>query len=353
MLKTTPAVFAVGDEYQIMVVTEAPCLFWVRVGDCEYFDESNGILRSLSDLHRVCVPMSELDREKAYTVCVRPIVERKPYFTETENVRKFSFAFRPVGVGAARAYHISDAHDRIEEPVAAARAFGDPDFLILNGDVLNHSGDPSKFDNIYVICEALTKGEIPVVFSRGNHDLRGNFAERFAEYTPCDRGNTYYTFRLGGVWGVVLDCGEDKDDDHAEYGHTVCCHAFRQRQTAFLETLTVPDDPSIHTRLVIVHNPFTRQDKAPFNIEKDLYTRWADVISERVRPHVMICGHVHALGVHPVQGDYDHLGQPCTLVTAAKPGDGYFAGGGFVFSEEGIAVTFTDNLGNTLENHSL
>ena len=110
MLKTTPAVFAVGDEYQIMVVTEAPCLFWVRVGDCEYFDESNGILRSLSDLHRVCVPMSELDREKAYTVCVRPIVERKPYFTETENVRKFSFAFRPVGVGAARAYHISDIH---------------------------------------------------------------------------------------------------------------------------------------------------------------------------------------------------------------------------------------------------
>ena len=58
MLKTAPAVFAVKHSYQIMVSTTVPALFWVRVGDTEYFDESNGIMRSLSDLHRVCVPMS-------------------------------------------------------------------------------------------------------------------------------------------------------------------------------------------------------------------------------------------------------------------------------------------------------
>ena len=66
--------------------------------------------------------------------------------------------------------------------MAAAKAFGDIDFLILNGDILDHSGDPSKFANIYIICSEITGGNIPVVFSRGNHDLRGNYAEKFADY---------------------------------------------------------------------------------------------------------------------------------------------------------------------------
>ena len=34
----------------------------------------------------------------------------------------------------------------------AAKAFGKIDLLILNGDVIDHSGDPEKFTNIYEIC---------------------------------------------------------------------------------------------------------------------------------------------------------------------------------------------------------
>lgn len=33
MFKTAPAVFAVGDSYQIMVTVTAPALFSVKVGD--------------------------------------------------------------------------------------------------------------------------------------------------------------------------------------------------------------------------------------------------------------------------------------------------------------------------------
>ena len=77
MLKTAPAVFAVEQNYQIMVATTKAALFSVRVGDEEYFDESNGIVRSLCDLHRVIVPMAALDAAKEYTVCVRALIERK------------------------------------------------------------------------------------------------------------------------------------------------------------------------------------------------------------------------------------------------------------------------------------
>lgn len=231
MLKTLPAVFAVDKSYQIMVQLQSEALVYIKIGDKTYCDDSNGIMNSLSPIHRVRVPMEVLDQEKQYTVCIRPIVVRKPYFTETNTPVEFHLDFAPVPEKNIRVYHISDAHNEIDMPVKAAKAFGKIDLLILNGDVIDHSGDPEKFTNIYEICAQLTQGCVPVVFSRGNHDMRGKFAEKFADYTPSHHKNTYYTFRLGGIWGVLLDCGEDKMDDHPEYGYTVACHAFRERQS--------------------------------------------------------------------------------------------------------------------------
>ena len=181
MLKTLPAVFAVDKSYQIMVQLQCEALVFIQIGNKTYYDDSNGIMNSLSPIHRVCVPMEVLDQEKQYTVCIRPIVERKPYFTETKEPVAYPFAFAPVPETNVRVYHISDAHNAIDRPVTAAKTFGKIDLLILNGDVIDHSGDPEKFTNIYEICAQLTQGCVPVVFSRGNHDMRGKFAEKFAD----------------------------------------------------------------------------------------------------------------------------------------------------------------------------
>ncbi len=347
MLKTAPAVFAVGKTYQIMAAVTVPALFSVRVGEQTYYDAANGIMCSLSEMHRVSVPMEALDKAGEYTVCVRPLIERKPYFTETAPEEMYTYAFHPVPQSGARAYHIADAHNRIEEPIRAARVFGDIDFLIFNGDVIDHSGDPSKFSNIYEICAALTGGAKPAVFSRGNHDMRGNFAEKFAEYTPNDRGNTYYTFRLGSIWGVVLDCGEDKPDHHPEYGYTVACHAFREQQTAFLKEAIARaneeyDAKGVATRIVVVHNPFTCTHPAPFDIEREIFDEWTNLLRTYIHPHVMICGHLHRLEI---------LGSdnaPCMVVSGSKPGENYFAGCGYVFNGENVEVIFTDSNGEIL-----
>ena len=64
MIKTSPAVFAVGDRYQIMVEVQSPSLMSVRVGQQTYYDETNGIMNSLSPIHRVQVPMEVLDEAK-------------------------------------------------------------------------------------------------------------------------------------------------------------------------------------------------------------------------------------------------------------------------------------------------
>ncbi len=358
MLKTAPTVFAVGNDYQIMFEVEKESLVSIRVGEETYFDESNGIMNSLSSMHRVTVPSALLDKEKKYTICIRPLIERKPYFTETEEIVEFDYNFKPVPESNIRAYHLSDTHNRIAEPVGAAKVFSNIDFLILNGDILDHSGDPSKFANIYMICSEITGGSIPVVFSRGNHDLRGNYAERFADYTPSQNRNTYYSFRIGSIWGLVLDCGEDKDDSKDEYGFTVACHPFRLRQTEYLKSVIANADKEynaqgVKTRIVISHNPFTENHPYPFNIEKDIFTDWATLLKEHVKPDVMICGHTHKLSVFYPNIEDNYIKRPCPVVVGSEPYEDRFIGCGYIFGDDKIDVVFNDNLGNTISTHTL
>lgn len=356
MLKTAPVVFAVENEYQIMVYTTESCLFWVEVeGEC-YYDESNGIMRSFKEIHRATVPMDVLDKAGSYKVCVRPIIERKPYFTETEPVMTYEYPFYPVKGDKVRAYHIADGHNHVAEPIAAAKAYGEVDFLILNGDDIDHSGDPSKFEVIYQICDGIVGGTKPVIFSRGNHDLRGDFAESFADYTPNHLGNTYYTVRLGNLWFVLLDCGEDKPDDHPEYGFTVACHVFRKRQTEFLKKVLAKKEfeaEGIEKRLVITHNPFTYVIEHPFDIEQDIYKEWIGLLNE-MKLDALLAGHLHEVKMVQPGDDYDsHKMQKFPAIIASLLDGDYYAGCGLEFSKDGIEVTITDSEGKVLEKHQL
>ncbi|MBO5859381.1 MAG: metallophosphoesterase [Clostridia bacterium] len=360
--KHNPAVFAVNKHYQIMMPCEKACLFFVRVGDKYYYDESNGIMCSRNKIHKVEVPANELDNAKQYTVCIRPIIWRKAYFSKTKTVVEKTFRFYPIPENNIRAYHISDAHNNINEPIKAAEAFGEIDFLILNGDVIEDSSNPSKFMNIFEICSKLTKGEKPSIFSRGNHDLRGNYAEKFASYTPAHNGNTYYSFRIGNIWGILLDCGEDKNDNHPEYGFTVACHPFRKRQTEFLKSIienkeTEYDAKDVRHKIVISHNAFSHRYHSPFDIEQDIFADWTKLLRENVKPEIMICGHAHELNIYyPDNTEWNTNGSVCPVVigsTIKKSKPVYFAGCGYIFSDDKIEIIFTDSNGETLGKESL
>ena len=298
-LRITPAVFAVHDKYQIMVPVISELLFWVTVDGVDYYDHSNGIVRSNTRMHRVSVPMEALDRAGEYTVNYRRIKDRKPYFATTFEPEHATYKFYPVRTdGPINIYHLSDTHGSFTAPSKAGTFYGDDiDLFILNGDIMDHSGDVKNFDLIFRLCEAITGGEHPCVFSRGNHDLRGYCAENIAEYTPSENGNSYYTFRLGKIWGIVMDCGEDKPDDHAEYGHTVSCHQFRLEETEWLDKVVKDKEylaDGVEYRFVVVHCPFTFTNRPPFDIEQPLFTQWLDTLNEHIKPQLMIAGHHHA-----------------------------------------------------------
>lgn len=356
---TAPAVYAVGSDYQIFVPVTDESLMWVKVGSETYYDHSNGVLRSHSSTHRMIVPMAVLDAEKEYTICFRTVNERKPYRSDVSDVECVTFPFRPVTGPEIRIYHIADAHNCVTAPVAAGSYFGnDLDLLVLNGDVPEDSGNIGNFKTIHEIAGQLTKGSIPAVFSRGNHDTRGIYAEALAEHTACNNGVSYYTFRLGPLWGIVMDCGEDKCDDHEEYGHTICCEAFRQQETAYLKQVIANAEKEyaadgIQYKVVISHVPFGSNLEAPFDIEIETYREWCRLLKEYVKPHLMMAGHIHnAYVVHP--GDpKDHNGVPCPMAVLSKKKGGepgYFAGGAVTLSPEQIEILVTDMEKNILSS---
>ena len=353
VLNHDPAVFAVGNNYKIFVPVAEACLMWIRVGDECYYDHSNGVLRSAVTIHKITVPSEALDKEKKYTVCYRKMIERKPYFSKTGDIEEIEYSFRPIEKLPIRIFQIADAHGMIDPPVGAAKKFeeefGKIDLLVLNGDVISHSGAAENFDAFYSISSAVTKGEIPIVFSRGNHDTRGIYAESIEDYSPTDGGRSYFTFRLGPLWGIVLDFAEDKPDDHPEYGNTICAHAFRKEETAFLEAVTENgkehfDAKGIRLRIVISHAPFTKRCAPPFNIEEDIAAYWAKLLRERVSFDLMLAGHTHTLDISLPGSELDAFGQPCPLVIGSKPDvkQNTFIGSGVIMDKDETLVVFCD-----------
>ncbi len=354
-----PTIFAINEEYQIVLPVKSEMLFWIRVGDKDYFDHSCGILRSSTHIHKVDLPKEELDRAKKYTVCYKKLIDRKPYFPESEETVEEVYKFRPVRKGRPlNIYHISDAHGRVAESSEAAKlACGkEIDLLILNGDISDHSSSVENISMIYKIASNITEGSLPCVFSRGNHDMRGAFAEHLSEYTPTDKGVTYFTFRLGDLWGLVLDCAEDKIDSNEEYGGTVCCHPYRTAQTEFLKAVAKAkkyNARGIKYKMVIAHIPFTYRDLSSdglFDIENDLYSEWVKLLNDHIKPDLLLAGHKHICKtVFPKDPDGDSYGQTFPVVVGARPknlaGEGGFTGTALRFENGNISVTFTDNTG--------
>ncbi len=364
LFKTAPAVFAAGNTYQIMIPVHAPALLWIEVDGERYGDHNCGIMRSNTDMHRVCVPMEALNAAGSYTVIYRKIIERKPYFPLTEEEVRTTYPFHPVPTFAQKEaihfYHLADVHGNPAPAIAAADFFGDDlDFLILNGDIIDHSGDLKNFDVIYQIADALTHGEKPIICARGNHDMRGFFAENIIDYIPHVNNKTYYTLRLGDLWFVVLDCAEDKNDCSKEYGWTVFCHPFRTAQTAFLKDISAHAEeefaaPNVARRFVISHHPFTKQLEPPFNIEADTYWAWSHVLREQIHPDLMISGHIHTAEIYEIGGPHDNLGQCCPIAVAADPDHNEtYVGGAFTVTKDMITVSFTNSHGEVCKTWTM
>ncbi len=330
ILKCDPSVFVVGENYQIIFLTRETGLGWVEIGNLRYTTEEGGILK-YGTVHSVRVPGSALNAAKAYTVVFRSCTEKKAYFSQTQEVLRRSYPFFPFTGGDFRIFQFADTHGQLEAPLKTYRSGPPCDLLVLNGDINDHCDRLEQLYGAFELSSEAVHGTRPVIYSRGNHDTRGLYAQNLLEYLPTElregRRETFYSFRQGDLWGLVLDCGEDKLDSHPEYGGTVDFAAFRQRQTRYLEAVVENhrqeyDAPGIRHRIAICHIPFVFRFEEPFDIEQQRYAHWVELLN-RMGIEMLLCGHMHKVyHIAPHTPGYLDAEFPTEVLSAPEAVDG-------------------------------
>lgn len=352
-----PSVCAVGEDYIICVPMRCAALMHVEIGDKKYYNHQNGIRISNATVQMFKVPQSELDRHKKYTIKFRRVIFRWFFFTPKLPEYSLCYDFQPIEkTENINICHIADCHGQVKNPSLSGEFFGsDLDLLILNGDINTYSAKESQLLNTYKISSNIAKGKIPVIISRGNHDLRGRKAQALADYFPMQNQRTYFTVRLGPLWFMIFDCGEDKLDSHFEYFGTVACEPWRREEDAYFREVIAArpwEAEGVGFRLLLCHVPLSLRNtgtlkiykEPPFDIENELYDSWIMLSNENIHPDMFIAGHYHNDEIIRRDSEKNDRHLDCDLVIGGYPvgKKENFVSANFTLRAEGCEVYFAD-----------
>ena len=288
-----PVVYAVEDQYQIVFSTSDNAVSWVEIGGERYYDLYAGSMRSADRVHKVEVPQKVLDSARGYTVCAQQMLYRGPFGGYKGDTISQSYDFRGVDASDGLQYYaLSDVHEAVG---AAAAACGeDADFVVLIGDLISMVETEEDARLASELAHSITGGEIPVIYARGNHEIKGEQAENLYKYVGSrNQGFAYWVTLSDQVFGVVLDMGEDHEDDWWEYYGTAQFDLYRAEQTRMLEQLLAAGDyKSYPYRMAICHIPIVHVNKHGY-FEQTKVT-WTKLLNE-MGADISLSGHEHEL----------------------------------------------------------
>jgi len=264
-----PVVYAVEDEYQIVFSTNDESVVYVEINNERYYDTYAGSERSKELVHKVTVDQSVLDNAGSYKIVARQLAYRGPFGAYYGSTIEEEYSFTaPKSNDGINYYAVSDVHESGKAAITtvkkAIEKLGAIDFFVINGDTIS---DVEYYENAnYVnwMAHEITNGSIPVIYARGNHEIKGNYSEDLYRYVGSKNQKFYYSFSLdnGTINGLVLDLGEDhnpylvddtKYDDWWEYYDTDRFNDYRQEQTNFIESYTYPATSVFN--MVVCHIP--------------------------------------------------------------------------------------------------
>ena len=290
-------VYAVEDTYQIVFSTSDSAICWVEIGAERYYDLYAGSMRSVDGVHKVTVPQEVLDEAGGYTVCAQQMIYRGPFGGYTGDTIFQSYAFRPVDTSDGLNYYtLSDVHEAVEPAVAAAvnGHTENLDFIILLGDLVSMVETEADAQLANELAHGITGGEIPVIYARGNHEIKGEYGEVLYKYVGSLNQSFHYPVTLGGeVFAVVLDMGEDHEDDWWEYYGTAQFDLYRADQTRMLEELLEAGEyENYRYRMAICHIPFVYVDRHGYF--ESFRNEWTELLN-RMEMDICFSGHKHVL----------------------------------------------------------
>lgn len=237
--------------------------------------------------------MEILDEAKEYEVHVQKMTYRGPFGGFVGRDISENYSFVPVNTDDGLDYYsISDIHMAKNASVKAANHY-DYELLVLAGDIVSMVDTFADANYVNEVAHKMTNGSIPVIYARGNHEVKGKYAEELHNFVGAAGDKFYYNVYLDGVYGVVLDLGEDHDDDWWEYYDTAYYLDYHQEQFEMLEEEIKKEEYKEYDyRLVVCHIPpvyvNSRKDHEP---TKATFTE----LLNKMDIDMCISGHQHQL----------------------------------------------------------
>ncbi|MBR2590983.1 MAG: metallophosphoesterase [Clostridia bacterium] len=299
-----PTVFVKSeDTYSVVWATNAPSTGELVIesgGTTQHlYDENAGNLRTNDCVHHISVPMSVLNNCSRYKVISTRVKERTGYsLWSGKTIESEDYSFQAVKDDEENLniWSLSDWHEHASLAQKAVADFPKADVLIACGDELNMVNDQKGvIEHLLAPCAQFTHSSIPVIFVRGNHECRGDYASELM--SDLGLNSFYYTFRLGSLGGVVLDMGEGNADDFIEYWSLADYEAYRDEQEKFLETLKLP---KTKYRFAISHDERFEANMSSEDSDNPRRDRSGIVTYlNRMGIDLLVAGHLHESIVRP------------------------------------------------------
>ncbi len=240
-----PVVMDTGEDFAVVFATDDKGTGFVEYSfggeDYTVYAQLNG--RRIADrtIHSVNIPYEHLTGN-SYRVGSTRIIEEYGYGSRSgKTIFSDTYTLSVPSADEQTYLVVSDWHSYVKEAKEAISHMGDYDGVILLGDPaagMDFEEEASEY--IVKFGGDLTGGVKPAVYVRGNHETRGGYAD---ELLPAlGYRKPYYTFDRGIFSFVVLDSGEDKPDDHVEYGGLDDYKLNRAEMLRWLDTVEVKND---------------------------------------------------------------------------------------------------------------
>ena len=288
----------VGNGITVMWETTVPAYCWVEYGtDTTQLKRARTIVDGQvvcnNYLHKIRIDGLQPGQKYYYRVCSQEILLYQAYkkvFGNTAQSAFSEFTLPATDTDSFTAVVFNDLHQHTQTFRALCQQIKNVnyDFVVFNGDCVD---DPVDHNQATSFISELTEGvcgdRIPTFFMRGNHEIRNAYSIGLRDHYDYVGDRTYGSFNWGDTRIVMLDCGEDKPDDHWVYYGLNDFTQLRNEQVDFLKKeLSSKEFKKAGKRVLIHHIPLYGNDgknlcanlwtklleKAPFNISLNAHT---------------------------------------------------------------------------------
>ena len=299
----------------IVWVTDVPGMSWVEIAPDSadhfygrarqrYYDVLAGRKMLTDSVHRVRIEGLKPDTKYRYRVFTQEVAEwryddwvtlGKTACTDVWRGKPHEFKTFPAKPREVTFLVLNDIHERAQfmKDLCKNVDFKKLDFVLLNGDMSNRLRNQQHMMEAYLdTCVRMFATHTPLFFNRGNHELRGQFADYLYRYFPTNNGKYYRVQHVAGIDFLFIDTGEDKPDEDIEYSGIVNYDQYREEEARWLRGLRESKQVGKHPLIVFSHIPPTLQKwHGPYHLQKTLMPEL-----NKMNVSVMLSAHLHAFG---------------------------------------------------------